>query len=59
MLAMLYNENIGQGGDFYNNKSLMEQGYRMRSVVGLFSRNMDGGNYSATSNVYLERNTYN
>lgn len=63
MLAMLYAENNGEEGDFYNNKYLSEQGYKMRNVVGLFTRNTDGGydriNYRSNNNVYLERNTYN
>lgn len=63
MLAMLYGENNGEEGDFYNNKYLSEQGYKMRNVVGLFTRNTDGSydriNYRSNNNVYLERNTYN
>jgi hypothetical protein len=63
MLAMLYGENNGEEGDFYNNKYLSEQGYKMRNVVGLFTRNTDGSydriNYRSNNNVYFERNTYN
>lgn len=63
MLKNLYGENNGEEGDFYNNKYLSDQGYKMRNVVGLFTRNTDGGydriNYRSNNNVHLERNTYN